>query len=79
MGLGTLRLPFRGWYLADTGEDMELNGCVPHFTLWPTPGDLPAGKDVQLDKAIEVLLEDVKAAQAQPRPPLKKVRELGRK
>lgn len=79
MGLGTLRLPFRGWYLADTGEDMELNGCVPHFTLWPTPGDLSAGKDVQLDKAIEVLLEDVEAEQAKPRPALKTAGELGRK
>jgi C-terminal processing protease CtpA/Prc/Tol biopolymer transport system component len=75
MGLGFLRLPFRGWFVASTGEDMELNGCEPHFSLWPEPGEMPAGKDRQLDKAIEVLLEDVEAWKARPRPALIKATE----
>ena len=48
MDLGFLRMPFRGWYLINDGEDMELNGAVPHHVLWPQPGEMPAGKDVQL-------------------------------
>ena len=45
MDIGTLRLPFRGWFVPGTGEDMELNGCVPDVIVWPEPGDMPQGKD----------------------------------
>ncbi|MDJ0974550.1 MAG: S41 family peptidase [Planctomycetota bacterium] len=78
MGVGTLRLPFRGWYLAEDGQDMERNGCVPHHVLWPHPGELPAGIDRQLDKAVEVLLADVDAWKARPRPSLTKASERAR-
>ena len=61
--------------MVKTGEDMELNGAVPDIVLWPKPGDLPAGKDVQLDKAIEVLLKDVKDWKARPQPKLRKASE----
>jgi tricorn protease len=64
LDVGSLRLPFRGWFLLDSGEDMERNGCVPDVTIWPEPGEMPAGKDRQLEKAVEVLLEDVEAARA---------------
>ena len=77
MGLGRLRLPFRGWYLLD-GEDMELNGAVPHHIVWPLPGELPAGKDRQIEKAVDVLSEDVAAWQAKPRPKLRKATERTR-
>ena len=33
---------------------------VPHHVVWPEPGQIPAGKDVQIEKAVEVLLADVK-------------------
>ncbi len=66
MGLGSLRLPFRGWYLANSGEDMELNGCVPDHILWPLPDDAARGIDRQLDKAIEVLQAEVKKAAPLP-------------
>ena len=56
---GTIRIPFRGWYLLNNGEDMELNGAIPHHILWPQPGQLPQGIDIQLDKAIAVLRKDV--------------------
>ncbi|MCP4592229.1 MAG: peptidase S41, partial [bacterium] len=75
MDVGFLRLPFRGWYILPTGEDMELNGAVPDFVLWPQPGEMPAGKDIQLEKAIEVLLDDVTQWNARPQPPLRKASE----
>lgn len=59
-GKGKLRLPIRGWYCLNDGADMELNGAKPDYVIWPFPGDLPKGKDRQLEKAIEVLLEEVK-------------------
>ena len=71
MDVGMLRLPFRGWFVLETGEDMELNGCVPDAVVWPEPGQMPAGKDVQLEKAVEVLLGEVKAAVSRPQPKLR--------
>lgn len=71
MDVGFLRLPFRGWFVLGTGEDMELNGAMPDYIVW----NEPAGKDAQLDKAIEVLLEDVKAWKSRPTPALRKSSE----
>jgi tricorn protease len=70
MDAGMLRLPFRGWYNVADGKDMELNGAVPDFVVWPEPGDFAAGKDSQLEKAVSVLKEDVAAWLAKPRPKL---------
>jgi hypothetical protein len=42
---------------------MEMNGAVPDHIVWPEPGQLVAGEDPQLGKAIEVLLKDVDAAE----------------
>ncbi len=75
MDLGFLRLPFRGWYVLPTGEDMELNGAVPDVILWPEPGQMPQGKDIQLEKAVEVLLDDVTQWKARPQPALRKASE----
>ena len=64
MDAGTIRIPFRGWYLKGDGQDMELNGAVPHYTIWPEPGQIPDGIDLQLNKAITVLKRSVvKASQ----------------
>ena len=59
MDAGAIRTPFRGWYLMGTGQDMELNGAIPDVVIWPSPGELPAGKDKQLDKAISILAREV--------------------
>jgi tricorn protease len=72
---GFLRLPFRGWYTVGDGQDMELHGAVPQHVVWPNPGDMPQGKDVQMEKSVEVLLADVAAWKAQPRPKLQKATE----
>lgn len=60
---GTLRVPFRGWFAPDSGEDMEMNGAVPDHIVWPEPGQLVAGEDPQLEKSVEVLLGDVDTAE----------------
>ena len=75
MDLGLLRLPTRGWFLPGTGEDMELNGAVPDFTVWPDPAEFAKGEDSQLAKAVEVLAQDVKDDAARPRPKLRKASE----
>ena len=75
MDVGSLRLPFRGWYGMESGLDMELNGATPDHVIWPQPGELSAGIDRQLDKAVEVLQADVKTWQARPQPKLLKASE----
>ncbi len=75
MDVGILRLPARGWFLRDNGEDMELNGALPDIVVWPTPGDMPKGKDEQLNRAVEQLMADVAAEKAKPQPRLKKATE----
>ncbi len=77
MDVGFIRLPFRGWYLINDGEDMELNGAVPHHVLWPEPEQMPKGKDIQLEKAVEVLQAEVKAWQDRPQPKPRKATERG--
>jgi len=64
MTAGTLRMPFRGWFVIDSGKDMELNGAEPHYTVWNAPGELTLGNDKQLEKAVEVLSKDVKEGKA---------------
>lgn len=70
LGLGRMRLPGRGWFLPHNGEDMELFGAVPHFIVDVKPGDLTSGKDPQLDKAIEVLKNEVKERSLKLTPPV---------
>jgi tricorn protease len=75
MDVGFLRVPFRGWYLVDSGEDMELHGAVPDVIVWPQPGEAAKGKDSQIEKGVELLLKDVEAWKNRPQPKLKKATE----
>jgi tricorn protease len=75
LDVGLLRLPTRGWFLLSDGEDMEKNGAVPNHMLWLEPGKLPAGRDAQLLKAIEVLQTDVQTWRDRPQPKLRKSTE----
>ncbi|MCA9173111.1 MAG: PD40 domain-containing protein [Planctomycetales bacterium] len=79
MDVGSLRFPFRGWYVGETGQDMELNGAVPDVVIWPEPGELPQGVDRQLDKAVQLLMEDVEKWDRRPTPKLQRATERGRK
>jgi tricorn protease len=75
MDVGFLRMPFRGWYLVDSGEDMELHGAVPDVIVWPQPGDAAKGKDAQIEAGVKALLDDVQAWKNRPQPTLKKAAE----
>lgn len=75
MDVGSLRLPFRGWYGLQSGLDMELNGAQPDHLIWPHPGDLAQGIDQQLTKAIQVLQQEVATQAKQAPPQLKKASE----
>jgi tricorn protease len=66
--IGVLRAPFRGWFSIRDGSDMELHGAEPDFVIWPAPGELPAGIDKQLEKGVDVLLEEVAKVPALPKP-----------
>ncbi|MDF1838542.1 MAG: S41 family peptidase [Planctomycetota bacterium] len=60
------RMPMRGWYLIDTGQDMELNGCLPHIPLW----NQPDGPDDQLAQAVSSLAATVQKLAQEPQLPL---------
>jgi tricorn protease len=53
--VGTLQIPFRGWYHAGNGRNLDMNGAQPDHPVDLTPADEDAARDPQLDKAIEVL------------------------
>lgn len=78
MDLGFLRLPFRGWFVKWTGEDMELNGAVPHVIVWPKPTELPNGRDRQLNRAIKVLQQEIEDWKNRPQPELRRATERER-
>jgi tricorn protease len=65
-----LRLPFRGWFIASSGQDMELNGCMPDFRVPAGPEAEQKGFDSQLLKAIQVGMDEVAAWKSQPHPKL---------
>ncbi|MFO0940543.1 MAG: S41 family peptidase [Pirellulales bacterium] len=75
MDVGSLRLPFRGWFLRDSGEDMELNGAVPDIVVWPEPTEIASGKDRQLNRAIKALEQSIKKWKADGEPALIKATE----
>ena len=68
--LGTLRVPFRGWFRKSDGADYERNGAIPDAIVWPTPEDEASGHDRQIEKAVSLLLEEIKREKAKPRPEL---------
>ena len=66
--IGTLRLPYRGWYRNSDGADLELNGAEPDHLIRSLPGEIGRGEDRQIEKAVEVLLQDVKNTPDLPKP-----------
>ncbi len=63
LDFGILREPFWGWFLPD-GTDMDMQGAVPDVEVDFTPADAAAGRDVQLDAAIDILLKETAAGSA---------------
>ncbi len=57
---GLVRLPGRGWYVAGSGINMELNGAQPDVVVWQPPAeDASASADTQLITAVRVRLEGI--------------------
>ncbi len=54
-----VRLPFRGWYVKATGENMENGPAVPDVIVPEAPNDREHGEDEQLRRAVDVLLEQI--------------------
>jgi tricorn protease len=67
LDLGNLRQAHYGWYTLD-GTDMELHGAIPDVVVYNTPADTAAGRDPQLDAAIDTLMEEVEKAQQNAKP-----------
>jgi tricorn protease len=57
--VGELQIPFRGWFHAETGQDLELNGAVPDVVVPFLPEDQAKGSDPQLEAAVKVLEQEV--------------------
>ena len=53
--IGSVQIPFRGWYQSGTSQNLDLNGAKPDYPVDLTPEDEDAGRDPQLDKAIEII------------------------
>lgn len=57
---GFVRMPFRAWYVAKSGKNMENEApAVPDYLVKNAPGWGDRGEDDQLKKAVEVLLKDL--------------------
>ena len=56
-----VRLPYRGWYVKKTNENMENGPAVPNHVVPDPPGALLEGQDPQLKKAVEVLIQQIDA------------------
>ncbi len=54
-----VRLPFRGWYVKATGENMENGPAVPDILVENAPDSKAKGRDEQLKKAVETLLKQL--------------------
>ncbi len=54
-----VRMPFRAWYVKETGKNMEWEPAVPDIVLKNSPDGKAKGIDEQLTKAVETLLEEM--------------------
>lgn len=55
--VGELQVPFRGWFVSGSGENMDQHGAQPDVPVPLTPADQHEGRDPQLLKAIDTLGE----------------------
>lgn len=56
-----VRLPFRGWYVKATDENMENGPAVPDVIIETRPDSRADGEDEQLRAAVETLLRNIDA------------------
>lgn len=56
---GAIRMPYRAWYVKESGLNMEHGPAVPDVLVENKPGWKARNEDDQLKKAVEVLLQDL--------------------
>jgi len=56
-----IRLPYRGWFVKATDQNMDMHPAVPDHIVSHPPGFKATGEDLQLKKAVDVLLADIEA------------------
>lgn len=54
-----IRLPFRGWFVKATGDNMDFVPAVPHHLVENSPDYKSRGVDEQLKRAVEELLKEI--------------------
>lgn len=75
---GYIRLPFRGWYVWGDQQHPERNhknqegvhdlpGCLPDHPVYLSPADRLHGRDPQLDRAIELMVQAADQEKTRPR------------
>jgi hypothetical protein len=55
-----VRMPFRGWFVKSSGLNMENGPAVPDHVFENSPDYKAKGKDEQLKKSVELLLQKLK-------------------
>ncbi len=55
----SVRMPYRGWYIKDSGLDMELQPAVPDILVKSTPDERAKKQDAQLRTAVMELLRQI--------------------
>ncbi len=54
-----IRLPYRGWYVKETHKNMEHGPAVPDIIVHNRPDSKAEGKDEQLKRAVDELLQQI--------------------
>lgn len=54
-----VRMPFRGWFVKSTGDNMDFVPAVPDVLVLNNPDDKANKKDTQLKKAVDELLKQL--------------------
>ncbi len=57
-----VRIPFRGWYVKATDQNMENGPAVPDILVENAPDSKAKGEDPQLKKAVDTLLQQLASA-----------------
>ena len=55
-----VRMPFRAWYVKATGKNIEHGPAVPDVIIENAPDGKANREDLQLKKAVDVLLAEMK-------------------
>ncbi len=57
-----VRMPFRGWWVKETGENMERVPATPDIEVFNPPAYKAKGVDPQLERAVKELLKEIQTA-----------------